>query len=72
MLNSMNVPKWKFEEEFRSLLNAAKSACSRSTAEAYLKQAKSKIYGYYNIPEYLQQQYLREVEDVADELGISI
>lgn len=72
MNNSMKISSYKFEEELRSLLNAAKSAGSRSTAEGFLKQAKSKADGYYNIPDNLRRQYCREVEDVAEELGISL
>lgn len=69
---SMKISVYRFEEELRSLLDAAKSAGSRSTAEGLLKQAKSKADGYDNIPENLRRQYRNEVEDVAEELGISI
>lgn len=72
MENSMEIPKWKFEEELESLLNAAKSAKSKSTAEGYLKQAWSKADGYYNISPDLRQKYKRDVEEVADDLDISI
>ena len=72
MPDSMKISKYKFEEEMQSLLNAAKSAGNVDTARGYLKEAKSKMDGYYNITSSLKQQYLREIEDVADELGISI
>ncbi len=72
MSNSMKISKYKFEEEMQSLLNAARSTSNKNTAIGYLKEAKGKIYGYYDIPASLQQQYLDEIENVAYELGIDL
>lgn len=68
----MDISKRKFEEELESLLNAARSASSKSTAEGYLKEAWSKADGYDDIPNSLKRQYKSMVENVADELDIDI
>lgn len=72
MSNSMEVPRWKFEQELDALLEAARSAGNKSTARAYLKEAWSKTDAYYNIPDSLVGLYKRKVEDLADELDIDL
>lgn len=72
MLNSMEISRWKFEQELDALLEAAKSARSKRTAEGFLKEAWSKTDAYYNIPDDLVKSYKRKVEDLADELGIEL
>lgn len=67
----MKISRTKLEEEMNSLLNAAKSTNSRNTALGYLQEAKNKIYGY-DIPSSLEREYLSKIEDVADDLGLSL
>lgn len=69
---SMKIPKWKFEEELESLLNAASSAKNKNTAKGYLQKAWSKADGYCNISSSLASAYKRKVEDIADELHITL